>query len=279
MTAARVTTLSYLLAGRFHRLACRCYGAPDAPPLVCVHGLTRNAHDFDVLAQALSDRFHVVSPDLPGRGGSDWLADPMLYTTATYVTALSHLFASLDGPIDYLGTSLGGICAMEIAAMAGQPIRRLALNDVGPFVPRDALLRIRDYLCAPAPRFADREALRLYLRRVHAPFGPLTEAQWRVIAHNSARPLDNGDVALHYDPQISIPYAMNPIEDLNMWDWWNAINVPTLVIRGESSDVLSADTLNTMAQRAQTLTIPNTGHAPALQDAPTIKAVRDFLLE
>jgi pimeloyl-ACP methyl ester carboxylesterase len=279
MTQRRLFWVRYLLAGHWRRMAVHSYGDPAAPPVLCVHGLTRTGRDFDALAQALSHHHYVISPDLPGRGESDWLPDPLLYAASTYITALSYLMARLDSRIDYIGTSLGGICGMELAAMPENPIRRLVLNDVGPLVPREALERIRDYLTAPPPRFANPQMLKLYLRRVHAPFGPLTDAQWLTLAENSARKLPNGDVALHYDPQIAELYAANTLTDLDMWHWWNAIDIPTLTLRGEFSDVLPKPVFDQMAAKSQTREIPNTGHAPALLDAPTIEVVRGFLDE
>jgi pimeloyl-ACP methyl ester carboxylesterase len=278
MTEAASHCLSYPLAGRFRRLALRCFGDPALPPVVCVHGLTRNARDFDALGLALSDAFHVVSVDLPGRGDSAWLEDPELYSLPTYLTALGHVFAYLARPVGFVGTSLGGLCGMGIAAMPGQPIARMVLNDVGPFLPGAALARIRDYLCAAPRRFPDLEALRLYLRRVHAPFGPLTVAQWRDLARNSARALPEGGLALHYDPGIAVGYAAAGVNDLDMFPWWDAIDVPMLTLRGESSDLLTAELAARMAAKSEIVTVPRTGHAPALLDAPTIGAVRRFLL-
>jgi pimeloyl-ACP methyl ester carboxylesterase len=279
MTQRSVFCVRYLLAGHWRRMAVHSFGDPAAPPVLCVHGLTRNGRDFDALAEALSQRHYVVSPDLPGRGQSDWLPDPLLYAASTYVTALSYLMSSLDQRIDYIGTSLGGICGMELAAMPANPIRRLVLNDVGPLVPKDALERIRDYLSAPPPRFASTQMLKLYLRRVHAPFGPLTDAQWLTLAENSARPLPTGDVALHYDPEIAQVYAASTLTDLDMWHWWNAIEIPVLTLRGEFSDVLPKPVFDQMAAKSVRIEIPNTGHAPALLDTPTIEAVRAFLQE
>jgi pimeloyl-ACP methyl ester carboxylesterase len=271
--------VQYVAAGRFRRMSLRCFGNSGAPPLLCVHGLTRNARDFDVIAQVLSEGYYVVSPDLPGRGGSDWLEDPMLYTTETYVTALTYVMSSLGEQIDYIGTSLGGICGMELAALPGHPIRRMVLNDVGPLIPKAALERIRDYLCGPVPRFTDYAHLKLYLRRVHAAFGPLTDAQWLTLAQNSARGLPDGSVALHYDPAISVAYAADPITDLDMRHLWQRIDIPMLTLRGEFSDLLTADIADTMAAKSRIHSVPNTGHAPALLDAATIEVVRGFLAE
>jgi pimeloyl-ACP methyl ester carboxylesterase len=202
----RAHTLPYLLAGAFHRMAFFAWGDQAAPAVVCVHGLSRNAHDFDVLAEHLAARFYVICPDLPGRGGSDWLDDKSLYQPQSYVAALAHLLAFLDRPVAWVGTSLGGICGMMLAAAAGTPIRRLVLNDIGPFIPKAALARIVDYV-ARVPDFADLGALEAYLRQVHAPFGALSDAQWARMAASSSRRLESGRLALHYDPGLSVPAA------------------------------------------------------------------------
>jgi pimeloyl-ACP methyl ester carboxylesterase len=272
----RPHTIPYLLAGAFHTLAFTAWGDPERPPVVCVHGLTRNGRDFDPLAGALSDRFYVICPDLPGRGASDWLADPSLYHPLSYVQALAHLLAHIGRPVCWVGTSLGGICGMLIAAAAGTPIRRLVLNDIGPFLPQAALERIVTYTGLD-PVFADLGALEAYLREVHAAFGRLSDAQWAAMARHSARALPDGRLALHYDPAIATPMRAAPVTDLDMWPVWEAISVPTLTIRGETSDLLLPDTLARMAARSETLTIAATGHAPALMDAPSIASVGAFL--
>lgn len=270
--------LPCLLGQRFQRLALRCHGAASLPPLVCVHGLTRNARDFDALAQRLADAFHVVAVDLPGRGASDWLSDPRAYDIATYVTALSHVFAWLARPVAFLGTSLGGICAMAIGAMPGQPITRMVLNDMGPVIPAESVRRIGEYLSAPPPLFPDLEAARLYLRRVHAPFGPLTDAQWRQMARDSTRPDPAGGLRLHYDPAIAIGFAEAGSGALDMRPWWEALTLPILVLRGETSDLLPAAMLTQMEAKATTRTIAGAGHAPALLDAESAAVIRGFLL-
>ena len=270
--------LPCLIGHAFRRVALRCHGARDNPPLVCVHGLTRNARDFDAVARHVADRMFVVAVDLPGRGESDWLDDPAEYGVETYVAVLAQLFAWLGRKVAFLGTSLGGICAMAVAAMPGQPIERLVLNDIGPFVPGEAMRRIAEYVTATPPRFADIEALRLYLRRVHAPFGRLSEAEWRRMAEDSARALPDGSVALHYDPAIAAPFARTPPGELVMWPWWEALDVPVLALRGANSDVLAVATAAKMTGKATVLTVPETGHAPALLDAMTQDAIRRFLL-
>lgn len=266
----------YLLAGAFRVMAHVEWGPPDAPAVVCVHGLTRTGRDFDALAEALADRFRVICPDLPGRGASDWLPDGALYQPPGYVVALAHLLAVVGRPVGWVGTSLGGICGMMVAAADGQPITRMVLNDVGPHIPADALRRIRGYV-GEMPAFDDVGGLEAHLRRVHAPFGRLSDAQWAHLARTSARARPDGRVTLHYDPRIAEPIVAAEPADADLWPLWARIGVPVLAIRGEASDLLLPETLDRMAAGGATpLVVPDAGHAPALTDAPTIGAIRDF---
>jgi pimeloyl-ACP methyl ester carboxylesterase len=279
---ARKNAVSYLLGTAFHRLAYTEFGNPAAPAVLCVHGLTRNGRDFDPLAEALADKFHVICPDLPGRGQSEWLPAGALYQPATYVVALGHLLAALNKPVMWVGTSLGGICGMMTAAAANTPITRMVLNDIGPHIPAAALARIRTYMTAAPDRFPNLPALDAHLRLIHAPFGQLTDAQWAHLARHSARNVldvaHGGAYALHYDPKIAEPIRESVPLDVDMWPIWELINIPVLAIRGESSDLLLPETFERMKEEgAETLTIPNAGHAPALMDAPSIAAVREFL--
>jgi pimeloyl-ACP methyl ester carboxylesterase len=268
----------YLLDGAFYRMHYYEFGRPDLPPLVCVHGLTRNGRDFDALAMGLADRFHVICPDLPGRGASDWLPDARLYDLPSYIQALSHLLARIGRPVMFLGTSLGGICGLQIAASLGHQIERLVLNDVGPSIPAAAIRHIRDYMVAARPEFPDMLALEAHIRKIHAPFGNLTDRQWEYLARISSRELPGGRVALHYDPGIAKPIRSFFAVDVDMWSWWKKIRIPVLAIRGETSDLLLPDTLERMEKAgASTLIVKDAGHAPALMDAPTIHAVRAFL--
>lgn len=274
----RTRSTRYALDGRWYRLASAEWGDPGAPVVVCVHGLTRNARDFDALAAALAPTHRVIAVDLPGRGLSEWLAAPDLYTLPSYVAALSHLLADLPAPVGWVGTSLGGLCGMAIAAMPGNPIGRLVLNDIGPFIPAAALARIRAYLAEAPADFPDAAALEAHLRRVHAPFGALSDAHWAHLAHHSARPLAGGGVALHYDPAIATPIVAAEPADVDLWAIWARITAPRLVLRGEASDLLLPETLARMqADGAIALTVPACGHAPALMDEPTIGAIVRFL--
>ena len=279
----RAGSIPYLLAGKFRRLAFEEWGDANAPPVVCVHGLTRNGRDFDALAAALSGQYRVICPDLPGRGHSDWLDDPMLYQAQHYVTALAHLLAWIGRDVAWVGTSLGGVCGMVIAATDGAPINRLVLNDVGPFIPATALARIRDYMVASGDspmmaRFPDIESIERHLRLIHAPFGPLSDEQWADLARSSARALPDGRFTMHYDPRIAEPLRGHEPADVDMWPFWDRIQVPRMVIRGATSDILLPNILARMeASGAEAFEVPVTGHAPALVDPLQIEAIRTFL--
>lgn len=275
----RQGALRWLSPAGFSTLRWTEWGPEDGVPVLCVHGLTRTGRDFDALADALARQGRrVFCPDLPGRGASDRLPDPMLYVPPTYVVALGHLLARMDGPVDWVGTSLGGICGMLVAATPGNPIRRLVLNDMGSFVPKASLERIRDYIGLD-PAFADIAALEAVLRQVHAPFGPLTDAQWRHLAETSAQRLPDGRIALHYDPAIAVPFKTVEITDMDLAPVWMRVETPTLVIRGAESDLLLRETAVEMATRphVRLVEIEGCGHAPALMDDVQIGIIGDFL--
>jgi pimeloyl-ACP methyl ester carboxylesterase len=276
----RPGTLRYLAADGFHTLAYLAWGERGAAsPVICVHGLTRNGRDFDKLASALAARGRwVIAPDMPGRGLSDRLANPMLYGVPTYANACAHLLAALGvESVDWVGTSMGGLIGMAIAAMPGSPIRRFVLNDVGPFIPAAALARIKAYVGADLA-FADLAALEAHLRKVHAGFGPMTEEDWRHLAAISGRHGDDGTIRLHYDPAIAAPMP-EVAADIDLWPMWAAITAPVLVLRGAESDLLLAETAARMAARpGVTLhTVPGVGHVPALVDGDQIGRVAAFL--
>jgi pimeloyl-ACP methyl ester carboxylesterase len=281
---ARPNTVTYLLGTKFHKMAYVEFGNPAAPAVLCVHGLTRTGRDFDPLAEALSDRFHVICPDLPGRGQSDWLGEAMAYQPPTYVVALAHLLAALNKPVAWIGTSLGGICGMMVAAAQNAPVTKLVLNDVGPSIPAAALKRLRDYMVAAPERFASMQALEVYLREIHAPFGKLDDAGWALLARHSARRVPDatqeGAVTMHYDPKIIEPMRATVPLDVDLWAVWAAIKVPVLAIRGAESDLFLPETLERMKKEgAKTYIVPEAGHAPALMDSDSIAEIRAFLLE
>lgn len=271
-----IRSVRYLLSDGFHDLAYAEWGRPEAPPVLCVHGLTRQGRDFDRLARALAGDFRVICPDLPGRGLSDWLSDPALYHPQTYVVALATLLATLPPDVHWVGTSLGGICGMILAAQSKTPIRKLVLNDIGPFIPGEAVARIREYM-QPPPLFPDLAALEAHLRVIHAPFAVPDDAAWAEMARHSARALSGG-VTLHYDPAIAEPMGADQPVDVDLWPFWQKIEAPVLTIRGALSDLLLAETLEEMERGgSESLVLPDVGHAPSLMDEETIAAIGRFL--
>ena len=267
----------------FHRIAFTLWGAEEGERLVvCVHGLTRNGRDFDGLAAALEDQLRVACPDVPGRGNSAWLADPKDYSYAVYTADMAAFLAHLGGgPVDWIGTSMGGLIGMLLAAQPETPIRRLVLNDIGPFVAKAALARIAAYVGSD-PRFPDLDGVETYLRNVHAPFGPLSDSDWRRLAGTSARPDDAGGWRLHYDPAIALNFQQAAEADVDLWAVWDAIRCPVLVLRGAESDLLDKPTAEAMTSRgpkAQLIEFSGVGHAPALVAPEQIEAIRAWLAE
>ena len=267
-----------------HRIAYLEWGDPrNRDALVCVHGLTRTARDFDELARALCGRFRVVCPDLAGRGDSDRLSDPALYALPQYVSDMVTLIARLDvEALSWVGTSLGGLAGMALAAQTGTPVARLVLNDAGPVVAHAALERIGTYV-GRTPVFRDLAEAQAYIRAVSAPFGPHSDEQWRFLTETWVRKNEDGSYRAHYDPRIGDAFrAAMPEKDLELWALYDAVRCPTLVLRGERSDLLSRETYLEMARRgpkARIAEIPGVGHAPTLLDAQQISIVKDFLLQ
>lgn len=267
-----------------HRMVYWEWGdARNRDVLVCVHGLTRTGRDFDELARVLGSPFRVVCPDVAGRGESDRLSDPALYAMPQYLSDMVTLIARLDVEALYwLGTSMGGLIGMALAAQSGSPVAKLVLNDAGPVVARAALERIGDYL-GKAPTFASLGEAEQYIRTVSESFGPHSDAQWRFLTETWLRKNDDGSWRAHYDPRIAESFrAAMPEKDLELWGLYDAIRCPTLVLRGERSDLLSRATTAEMTRRgpkAEVVEIRGVGHAPTLLHADQIAVVRDFLLE
>jgi len=266
----------------FHRLAyCEWPGPKDAPTLLCVHGLTRNARDFDTLAAALSVQYRVICPDMPGRGKSEWLEAGADYDAPLYLSDLAALIARLDvETVDWVGTSMGGNIGMLMAALPHAPIRRLVLNDIGPVIPKEGLKRIADYVGLD-PSFADLDAFEAALRFIHAPFGPLSDQQWRAMAMQSARKKPDGSLGFNYDPKIAEPFRKIAGADLDLWAEWDKIACPVLVLRGAHSDILrraDAEAMTQRGPRAKLVEFAGIGHAPALLEDDQIAVIRNFLL-
>jgi pimeloyl-ACP methyl ester carboxylesterase len=267
----------------FHKVAYAEWGATSSkPPVICVHGLTRNGRDFDLLATHLQFTRTVFCPDVVGRGKSDWLADPMLYGYPQYLNDMTALIArstqSENAQVDWVGTSMGGIIGMLLAAQPNTPVRKLVINDVGPFIPLTALKRISDYV-SMVVEFADLAQLERHLRVIYAPFGITKDEDWTNLAANSYRTLPNGKLALAHDPGIAKNFVSLD-KDVDFWNLYDQIRCPTLLLHGAQSDVLSAETALEMTQRgpkARLITLPNVGHAPALMEAGQVNVVTEFL--
>jgi pimeloyl-ACP methyl ester carboxylesterase len=266
-----------------HQLAYTEWGDPgNRKLLVCVHGLSRCGRDFDSLARAMTSHYRVVCPDVPGRGLSGWLKNPMEYQVQTYVADMVTLLARLDADsVHWVGTSMGGMIGMALASLPETPLQKLVLNDVGPIVTAVSLARIGEYL-GKAPQFPNFAAAAQYIRAVSAPFGTHSDAEWCILTEHVTRRQPDGSYRMHYDPAIAVPFsAAKPDKDIDLWSYYDAIRCPTLVIRGALSDLLKRQTLQEMAgrgPRAKTVEIPEVGHAPTLMHADQIAIVRDFLL-
>lgn len=259
------------------------YGAVDAPRcIVCLHGLSRNAQDFTELAEHLAARgARVICPDIVGRGRSDRLPDPEDYTVPIYA---QHVLALLNhlgrDKVDIVGTSMGGLIGMALAALEEPRIDHLVVNDVGPFIPKEALQQISQYL-GMDPHFPDMAAAEGYFRTVYGHTGDLSDAQWRAMTTASVRPDDErGGYRLRYDAQIAEAFRSEQHDDVDVWDVYDRIKRPILLLRGENSPLLLPETAQTMTERgprAELVVIPGVGHAPALKSPLELTAISNWL--
>jgi pimeloyl-ACP methyl ester carboxylesterase len=282
------------------------WGRPDAGHVVvCVHGLSRQGRDFDVLAQSLcaaaqdlSGGIRVICPDVAGRGASDWLKDPMGYQVPTYAADMLALLAHLQAQapiktLDWVGTSMGGLIGIVVAGMPSgadwlSPVRKLVLNDVGPTVEWQAIVRIGMYL-GKGGEFDSVQAAADAMWAISTGFGPHTPAQWLALSKPMLKPVSsapNSKMRLHYDPAIAVPFRQSTEEasrqgSVMLWQLYDGIKAQTLLLRGADSDLLSSDTAQAMAQRgphASLVEFAGVGHAPTLVAETQVKAVVDFLL-
>lgn len=264
----------------FHRVVYYEWGEAGNPRVVvCVHGLGRNARDFDVLAETLAPTHRVLAIDMPGRGESDWLADPHDYVFPTYLTTLTALLARSGAEtVDWVGTSMGGLLGIVLAAQLKTPIARLVVNDVGPAIEPAAVERIRNYF-GTDPVFPAYAEIAQYVRAISAPFGPLTDAQWEHLTRTNVRQRPDGSWRLAYDPGIAVPFR-SAAAPTDLWMLWDAIRCPTLLLRGAQSDLLSAATTAQMASRGPrpaVIEFADVGHAPMLLTRDQIDPVVGFL--
>ena len=270
-----------LSATGFHNLAYTEWGEPGNPNvLICAHGLTRNSRDFDVFAERMSDRYRVLCPDIVGRGKSGWLTNKADYGYPQYLADANALIArSGAAQVDWVGTSMGGILGMLLAAMPNSPLRRLVVNDVGTFIPKAALDRIGQYV-GKESHFANYEEFARHIREISAPFALKTDAQWDSIIRSMAAFAPDGSVQTNYDPGIAEPFRTQTAGDVDLSPWWQAIRCPVLVTRGAESDLLLAQTFAKMKEKpgVEGIEFPGVGHAPMFMDEEQIAPVREFLL-
>jgi pimeloyl-ACP methyl ester carboxylesterase len=286
MSTPRWGEVRCLSRSGFHTIRYSEWGAADNPRvLLCLHGLTRVGADFTHLAENLSDRYRIVCPDVVGRGRSDWLADPMLYGLPQYSFDITSLIARLNvDRVDLLGTSMGGLIGLSLAGQPNAPIGRLILNDIGPSMQLDALLRIGDYV-GRTPRFADLGQATEYVRSISAGFGLRTPQQWREITESVVR-MDGSEWVFRYDPGIAVSLKgtsaeTNALAEAKLWELYDAVRAAVLVVRGAESDLLSPSTAAEMTRRgprAELVEIAGVGHAPMFFDPEQIAVVRRFLL-
>ncbi len=296
-------TLNYVScpdAAGGHRMAWWEWGDPSASHVVmCVHGLSRQGRDFDLLAQALVARaggaLRVVCPDVVGRGRSEWLKDPMGYQLQNYAADMLALLAQLQrnapvSTLDWVGTSMGGLIGMAVGGTPGlplpAPLRRLVLNDVGPVIQWQALQRIGTYLGHPT-RFDTLQQAADAMWAVSTSFGPHTPQQWLDLSRPMVRALPDGALTLHYDPAIAVPFRTITREaaaqgEATLWQLYDNIQAATLLTRGAQSDLLSRETAQAMTQRgprARLVEFAGVGHAPTLIAPDQVESVASFLFD
>jgi pimeloyl-ACP methyl ester carboxylesterase len=269
-----------------HRMAYWEWGDERNPHVVvCVHGLTRQGRDFDTLARALCSDVRVVCPDVVGRGRSEWLADPMHYGIPQYVADMVTLLARVNAErVDWVGTSMGGLIGLGVAALQGSPLRRFVINDVGPTLSPEGLTRIGGYVGRVAQWSTLDEAADA-LWQISQGFGVHTREQWLALTEPQLK-RDGDKLVPRCDPSIALPFkattpAMAQAGEALLWQAWDKLTLPTLLVRGANSDLLSPATAQAMTQRgprARLVEFAGVGHAPMFVQPDQIAAVREFLL-
>lgn len=282
----------------FHRLAYSEFGqAENDSTVICVHGLTRNRHDFDPLAQFLSDQGrHVFCPDIVGRGDSSHFENPKYYNYQQYIADMTTFIARTAAPkIDWIGTSMGGLIGMALAGLPNSPIRSLVLNDIGPQIPVQALWRLGQYV-GKHPTFTSLNEAMDHFKTIYANFGNLTEEQWHYITIHSIKEISPSKYAVKLDPhikgsktsgQLVKEFFTNPhralegiLFDVDLWYLWQKVKCPVLVIHGKNSDMLLSEHVQRMQRthsQVALLEIENAGHAPILFDCSEHEQIDDWL--
>jgi pimeloyl-ACP methyl ester carboxylesterase len=266
------------------RLHFRDYpGDPNRPALLCLPGLTRNARDFEGVAQRMAGKRRVIAVDLRGRGESDVAIDPLTYVPPVYLQDVGALIAEqCVGPVVLLGTSLGGLIAMLLSLTARPALAGVLLNDVGPEIHAEGLARIVSYV-GRGERFASwDEAARQIAASHDGAFPDYTQADWLAWAHRMCRESDDA-IVFDYDPRIAEPFKLpQPEPAFDLWPAFETLHgLPALLVRGQLSDILTAQTASEMVRRVPTMelvTVPRVGHAPTLEEPDAVLAI-DRLLD
>jgi pimeloyl-ACP methyl ester carboxylesterase len=273
------------------RLHFTAWGNPAAQAVVCVHGLTRNARDFDALAQVLANDYYAVCVDVLGRGESSWAKDVAEYSVANYAQQLLELINDLKlVKPHWVGTSMGGLIGLTLQLLSPNRLGSVVLNDVGPVIETVALQRIAHYI-GGVPRFASRAEAMAYSKIILASFGATTDAQWVALTDYYYVNQADGSVQLHYDPLIATATKAQ-VAGLNaealtagqaaLWASLKSFNQPVLVLRGADSDLLSPATVEQMLAcnpQVSAVTIPDCGHAPHLLDEAQTHLIHSFLAQ
>jgi pimeloyl-ACP methyl ester carboxylesterase len=285
MSEPKLNDVSCPDASGGHRMAYWQWGDQASPHVVvCVHGLSRQGRDFDVLAQALCEKaggqIRVICPDVVGRGRSDWLKDPSGYQVPQYAADMLALLGQLHAQapvteLDWVGTSMGGLIGVVVTGQPGLPlpvpVRRLVLNDVGPALQWQALARIGTYL-GNTGRFESVQQAADAMWAISTSFGPHTPEQWLALSQAMLKPLDGGGFTLHYDPAIAVPFRTVTEQSAKdgeamLWQLYDNISARTLLTRGAQSDLLSrptAEAMTTRGPKARLVEFDGVGHAPTL---------------
>ncbi len=271
--------------GGFHRVSYMEWDAQNdaEDTMVCVHGVTRNAHDFDFAAARLSKTRRIICPDVVGRGESDHLVDSDGYDYLQYNSDMNVLLSRLDVPkVDWLGTSMGGIIGMIMASMPQTPIRRLILNDIGPFIARDSLTKIGEYI-GRSGEFRNQKEVRQYLQTNYAEFYPMTDDDWDEMVEHSCKRTSQGRYKLKMDPGVGVSFRDRiSLFDVDMWDTWDNIQCPVLILRGAESSFFTKETADKMLTRGPNATLvelENSGHTPTLRNDDQVDVIENWLNE
>ena len=261
------------------KIAYREWGPQDSSKVVfCVHGRSRNMKDFDVFANAISDRCRVITIDLPGRGASDWLNNKSLYNYKLYELVCAHAIARSGAEkVIWFGTSMGGVVGMHLASK-GAPFSKLILNDIGPYVSAKGW-RQNNPSFEKYPQFKTEEEGIAYIRETRHTFGPFTEAGWQKFGRDSLRQLDDDNWTHHYDPAL-LKVPNKHLQDSDMWNIWNNITIPVLTVWGKESVLLTDSTVNRMSRtgpKSEILPVAGVGHCPGLTTPLEISTIAEFI--